>query len=166
MLAPGSEMWLQGSIGDGALDYTGVSGITTRRIGFSAANAYVDGANSIRTTKSWTISGGLRHNWTPTIQSNFHGAFGRVDVPAFCPSGRYPRRRLPPTNNSFSWYSLEKNIIWRPVSGLQLGAEVQYGTMSPVRSVTPLRRVRPSRPMAFGLAVCASSVTSDRLPSV
>jgi len=129
MLAPGSEMWLQGSIGDGALDYTGVSGITTRRIGFSAANAYVDGANSIRTTKSWTISGGLRHNWTPTIQSNFHGAFGRVDVPAFArPVATLGAATA--TNNSFSWYSLEKNIIWRPVSGLQLGAEVQYDNVT------------------------------------
>jgi hypothetical protein len=129
MLAPGSEMWLQGSIGEGALHYTGVSSVTTRRIGVSAANAYVDGT-SIRTTTSWSLSGGLRHNWTPQWQSNLHASYGEVTVPAFVrPAATVATTTS--TANSFNWFSIEKNIIWRPVSGLQIGAEVQYQHVNP-----------------------------------
>ncbi len=129
MLAPGSEMWLQGSIGEGALSYTGVNGFDTRRIGVRASNAYVDNG-TLRLTNSWSLSGGLRHNWTPQWQSNLHASYGEVTVPRAARAVATIGSPIS-SNNSFTWYSIEKNIIWRPVSGLQIGAEVQYSHINP-----------------------------------
>jgi hypothetical protein len=121
MLAPGSEMWLQGAYAEGAPTYTGNVGFATRRLASGIANAYLVGG-SLRPVKSWSVGGGLRHNWTPQWQSNLHAAYGDVRVPndlaglgASATVGR-----------GFNWWNIAANTIWRPVAGLQIGLEGDY----------------------------------------
>jgi len=111
MLAPGSEMWLSGAYGQGAVAYTGYTGQVYRGFTIAANDAYSVGTG-VSLAKSWSIDGGLRHNWTPQFQSNIHAAYGRVDGPA--------------TFRDVTWWNVGTNVAWRPIAGLAFLAEVDY----------------------------------------
>jgi hypothetical protein len=71
-----------------------------------------DAFGSAKTTKSWSITGGLLHYWMPTVRQGVYAAYGQV-------------------NHYGPWYdasafSVGTNVIWTPVRGLDIGAEVGY----------------------------------------
>jgi hypothetical protein len=121
MLAPGSEMWLQGAYAEGAPTYTGTVGFATRRLTSGIANAYLVGG-SLRPVKSWSVAAGLRHNWTPQWQSNLHAAYGDVRIPNNLAGAGASLS----VGRGFTWWNIAANTIWRPVAGLQIGLEGDY----------------------------------------
>ncbi len=125
MLAPGSEMWLAGTYGQGAVAYTGYTGQAYRGFTTALSDGYAVGSG-VSLAKSWSIDGGLRHNWTPQWQSNLHAAYGRVDVPAGFAD--------------VSWWNVGTNVAWRPVAGLAFLAEVDYKSATRQRLLPTDRR--------------------------
>lgn len=96
----------QAQYADGALSY---------------AMGEIDGAQDVvfsggrtRTSKAWSLSGGLLHYWTDNITSAIDVSYADVDAPF--------------TGTDFNRWSVSGNAQWEPVSGLIFGAELGYAS--------------------------------------
>jgi hypothetical protein len=69
MLAPGDALFLQAAYADGANSYTGWATNGAGTLSLPSTDIIYDAFGNGHTTKSWSIVGGLRHFWTPTITS-------------------------------------------------------------------------------------------------
>jgi len=111
-LAAGDALWIAATYADGALGYLG--------FGDEVSDAVYDVDGDIDTTRAWSVAGGLRHYWTPEIRQSVFGSYARVEYGAGLGS-----------INDFSEWRLGSNVIWSPVSGLDLGVEVLYVNNNP-----------------------------------
>ncbi|MXQ12584.1 porin [Microvirga makkahensis] len=107
MLAAGDAVWLAATYADGALGYLGFGGA-------DVDDAIIDADGDIDTTQGWSIAGGLRHYWTPEIRQNVFGSYASVEYGAGV------------VGADFTEWRAGTNLIWSPVSGLNIGAEVMY----------------------------------------
>ena len=112
MLAPGDALFLQAAYADGANSYTGWSTAGAGTLSLPSSDVIYDAFGNAKLTKTWSITGGLLHFWTPTIRQGVYAAYGNI-------------------NHYGPWYdasavSVGTNVIWTPVRGLDIGAEVGY----------------------------------------
>ena len=128
-LGAGDAAWIAASYADGALGYLGFgSSVTVGALQESVVDAYVGVDGDIHTGEGWSIAGGLRHYWTPTIRQNVFGSYARVEydnaAPAAFPGGLGIAA-------DFNEWRAGTNVIWSPVAGLDLGVEVLYANIDP-----------------------------------
>jgi hypothetical protein len=128
-LGAGDAAWIAASYADGALGYLGFgSSVTVGALQESVVDAYVGVDGDIHTGAGWSIAGGLRHYWTPTIRQNVFGSYARVEydnaAPAAFPGGLGIAA-------DFNEWRAGTNVIWSPVAGLDLGVEVLYANIDP-----------------------------------
>jgi len=128
MLAPGDAVFLQAAYADGANSYTGWSSTAVGTLAPPTYDVVYDAAGNAKTTKSWSVTGGLLHYWTPTIRQGVFAAYGALD-------------QYGPFYDTAA-VSVGTNLIWSPVKNLDIGAEVVYAKMTQ----TP----RALLPLAFG----------------
>ena len=127
MLGAGDSMWLAATYADGALGYlgygstNGVGEISGRNYALTVAEAYVDPTGDIDTGRGWQVFGGLTHYWTPQIRQSVYGSYARVEYAKSAPIGLV----------DFNEWRVGSNVIWRPVSGLDIGVEVLYANLDP-----------------------------------
>jgi hypothetical protein len=69
-------------------------------------------AGNTKTTRTWNIAGGWRHVFNDAWQTNLEGGYNVADAA----TDAY----------DFSQWTATGNIVWSPVSGLGIGAEMQY----------------------------------------
>ena len=129
MLAAGDALWLAATYADGALGYLGFgSSVTVGALQESVVDAYVGVDGDIHTGQGWSIAGGLRHYWTPTIRQNVFGSWARVEydnaAPLAIPGGLGIAA-------DFTEWRAGTNVFWSPVAGLDLGVEVLYANIDP-----------------------------------
>ncbi|MBA1157834.1 porin [Microvirga mediterraneensis] len=130
-LGQGDALWLAATYADGALGYLGfdpnvTSGATTRDV----VDAYVGTNGDINTGRGWSIAGGLNHYWTPTVRQSVFGSYARVDYSndlVGVPVGTFVNASV----FDFTEWRAGTNLIWSPVSGLDLGVEVLYSNIDP-----------------------------------
>jgi hypothetical protein len=113
-LAAGDAAWIAATYADGALGYLG--------FGDEVADARYDVNGEIDKTRAWSVAGGLRHYWTPEVRQSVFGSYARVE---------YGVDTIPGISDDFSEWRLGSNVIWSPVSGLDLGVEVLYVNNNP-----------------------------------
>jgi len=121
-LAPGDAAWIAATYANGALGYiTGGqgSGLATGLASVVLADAFVDAFGNVSTGKGWSVAGGLRHYWAPQFRSNFFGSYARISYSGASTLGDFNELRL------------GANVIWQPVSGLDLGVEAIYVKLDP-----------------------------------
>jgi len=133
MLGTGDALWLAATYANGALGY--ITGGPSNTIGVgSLAGAIVDAyvnplTGEINEGRGWSIAGGLRHYWTPQIRQNVFGSYARFDygagATAITPAGFVTGL------GDFNEWRIGTNVIWQPVSGLDLGVEVIYARLDP-----------------------------------
>jgi len=121
MLAAGDALWIAATYADGALGYLGFdpsvqAGSTSRAV----VDAYYDVDGEIDTGRGWSIAGGLRHYWTPEIRQSVFGSYARVEYGAGVAEAF-----------DFNEWRAGTNVIWSPVSGLDIGVEVLYSNLDP-----------------------------------
>jgi hypothetical protein len=126
MLAPGDALFLQAAYANGANSYTGWSsiGIGTQPNlvnGITTPDVVYDQLGNGHTTTSWALSGGLLHYWLPTLRQGLAVAYGKLDI--YGP-----------------WYdaaavTVATNLIWSPVKGFDIGAEVGWQKLSDVPNI-------------------------------
>lgn len=104
MLAPGDNINFQANYVDGALKYVNVS---------SRADIYATPSKA-KTSKAWNFGGGFTHNWTPHWQTNIDGSYVDVDAPTSA------------GQNDMQRWTIAGNLVWMPISGFQMGGELQY----------------------------------------
>lgn len=91
-------------------------------------NMTVFGANiangALRTelTSAWAVSGMFRHNWSPTVASYFGASYLSVTPGAVTRATDWQLGGLGKANT----FTLSKALIWYPIQGFELGAEVAY----------------------------------------
>lgn len=141
MLASGDVLWLQGVYAEGASSYLGAGtyGSFTNsnliQVGGIQLNAFdavaVDngaGTATLKKTRGYALTAALLHYWTPTIRQTVYGSYLSVD-------------NATSTNvTDFKEYRVGSNLIWSPVSGLDIGVEVLYTKLDPKGRVADLNR--------------------------
>jgi hypothetical protein len=99
----------QAQYADGALSYAMGEIDGAQDVVFNAAT------RATRTSKAWSLSGGLYHSWTDTLASGLDVSYGDVDAPF--------------AGTDFSRWSVSGNLMWTPVAGLEFGAELGYANV-------------------------------------
>jgi hypothetical protein len=151
MLAAGDVLWLQAAYANGASTYLGANNIPLS-LGSSAGVAadqfvfpvyalnkagepYFTGQTSNKAQSGWALTAAALHYWTPTVRQALFGSYLQLNNPngslywqdgqvsygcttEFCTSGYGPE-------DTTVW-QVGTNVIWSPVSGLDIGAEVGY----------------------------------------
>jgi hypothetical protein len=137
MLAAGDQLWLQASYAKGATMFTvgpawnGQGSVSSGQVDAYNTSRLVDGTAyipaggltpTIKLATSYAGFAGLLHYWTPTVRQGLFGGYGVVD------QGRTPL--AVGAASRFTQWQVGSNVIWSPVAGLDIGAEVQYVGLS------------------------------------
>jgi hypothetical protein len=141
-LAAGDALWIAATYADGAPGYLnggtvgGSNGtIISPNTEFGSTNILLtDGyinplTGELKKSKTWAIAGGLRHYWTPQLRSNIFGSYLRANYGAGASTLLANGTSVGLVD--FNEYRVGGNLIWQPVSGLDLGVEVIYTKIDP-----------------------------------
>lgn len=134
MLAPGSQLYLEGVYAQGALSYLGMS--SSVRIGYAnvavADYAFNLANRTARLAEGYSLMAALRHFWTPTVRQAIFAGYTNVSYGAFSGvGGALPSLTSTTGLRSFSKFEIGTNVIWSPVPGLDVGVEVLYKQVDP-----------------------------------
>ncbi|WP_134497956.1 porin [Microvirga pakistanensis] len=122
MLGAGDTVWLAATYADGATGYLGFYSVGNPFGNAAFAEAIYDADGEIDTTSGWSIAGGLRHYWTPEIRQNIFGSYAKLEFGGAGGVDFFDAN----FGEDFTEWQVGTNLLWSPVSGLTLGAEVQY----------------------------------------
>jgi len=95
-------------------------------------------SDSVRKTKAWNIYGQLSHGWAPNVSQTLYGVYGEVTVPTsvrrqFNAGDAAFNLATDPTSSTY--WGLGTNIAWTPVTGLTIGADVNYSQVKAANRV-------------------------------
>ncbi len=128
MLAAGDTLWLQAAYADGALGYLGYTGsgvgaFGLGRIGnlFLADTTINPITGGMDNTTGFSLVAAFKHFWTPTLRSEFSASYSELKLGYVTPGTVGLQRSLDPKE-----FIGLANLIWSPVSGLDIGVEVLY----------------------------------------
>ena len=149
-LGAGDAAWIMGTYTDGAVAYIngGQDGpsyaatIGANPLVRPIADAVVDGLNGdFKTTKAWSVAGGLTHYWVPAWRSSVFGSYAEFDFPGIA-SGFAPATGTYAGLVDFREYRVGLNTFWLPLPGFQIGVEALYTRVDPKHHVlVPLTNV-------------------------
>lgn len=134
MLAAGDNLILQAAYADGALGYLGwypgtfgVGRLGTLTLADAQINALT---GSVDNSSGFSLVAALRHYWTPQLRTEITGSYSQLKLKYLQPVGNFDvfPRSLDPKE-----WNIAANLIWSPVSGLDIGVEVLYTNLD-VRS--------------------------------
>jgi hypothetical protein len=169
MLAAGDTLFLQAAYADGALGYLGWGGGTAAggqfgvgRIASSAlplavADFGVNGLGNTKSATGWSFVAALRHFWTPQLRSELFGSYSELKLGYTLVNQAnglvgVAARPLDPKE-----LIVGANLIWSPVSGLDIGVEVLYSRVELKQAVLATNNAG-ARP---GLAAGGRLIKSD-----
>lgn len=123
MLAAGDALFLQAGYADGALEYLGWDGGFAgygRLSRYAVSNFGVNAFGNAKSNTGYNLVAALRHYWTPAIRSDFLASYSALQTTdgvnlAGVPISIDPKELI-----------LGANLVWSPVSGLDIGVEVLY----------------------------------------
>jgi hypothetical protein len=172
MIAAGDVLWLQAAYAQGATAYSfGGTNLPNFGISNRFLTSFVDGVvlpdGDIRKTTSWSVVASLTHYWVPTLRSNFFAGYGRFEVPSgfdqFIPLAGSPGTLFPTgVLRDTEFFEAGTNLIWSPVSGLDIGVEAMYRKIDPKGRVLDLNRTL----LSASAAACAPATTPCAVPPV
>lgn len=103
MIAPGDSISFQAAYSEGAVKYVS-SNLNTDAVATSIVN--------LDTATAWGIGGGFTHFWTPVWSTSMSASYASLDATG--------------TATDVDQLGVQGNLAWHPVSGLVIGAEVEY----------------------------------------
>ena len=154
-IAAGDAFYLQGSYGQGAISYTGISSwggadafgtSNTNKLTVTQTDGVVNPFTGRTTlTDSWTVVGSYLHYWSPEWRSAAFGSYGEVYMPpgargAYAALGNFFTTGIAPLNSAANINAFNNNstlrdwnilyvgasLIWSPVRDLDIGVEGVY----------------------------------------
>lgn len=163
MLAAGDFLFLQAAYADGALGYLGWGGQfgagrqTTSVAGnqLTVADFSVDALGNTNSATGWSIVAALRHMWTPQLRSELYGSYSELSLGYTLASQAVAGQVSRPLDPKE--FIVAGNLIWSPVSGLDIGVEVVY-TRTELKQAVLAANNAGARP---GLAAGGRLVKSD-----
>ncbi len=105
MIAAGDSFSIQAAYSQGAVGYVNANFTNFSDASYNAAGA-------LKLSSAWGIGAGFTHFWTPAISSSLTANYSQLDQAA--------------GGADFNEINVQGNIGWRPVSGLYVGAELEY----------------------------------------
>ncbi|WP_186393787.1 MULTISPECIES: porin [unclassified Pannonibacter] len=109
MIAAKDSISFQAQYADGAISYVGAPSITGLQDVYFANG-------TTKTTKAWSVSGGLTHYWTSQWSTNIDASYAKIDRPFALAD--------------VTQWGVSGNLVWEPVSGLIFGGELEYRNRS------------------------------------
>ncbi|WP_420333601.1 porin [Roseibium sp.] len=111
----GSNVYFQGFYADGALSYigNGITAITINDIGF------ISDATDGDTNSGFSLSSGIYLQATPTVGLALDGSYAQIDM-GYADGG----------SATFDRWAIDGSVVWEPVSGFGIGADVGYSNSS------------------------------------
>ena len=131
-LANGDALFLQAAYADGAIGYLGWANgsLGLGRLGrLGLADASINPlTGSVKNTTGFSLVAALRHFWTPTLRSEVSASYSELKLGYNDAAGLY---LFPATARSLDpkEFLVAGNLIWSPVSGLDIGVEVLYSNL-------------------------------------
>lgn len=123
------------------------------RYALSTNDGWIDANGNIKLSQSWSVVASFLHYWTPTIRQAIFGSYSAVDYgsgaraangPLYAGLGgslvpangvftaqQYVNYTFSPTMKDWTMFYLGTNLVWSPVKGLDIGAEVSYAQTNP-----------------------------------
>jgi len=101
----------QGCYSEGALAYC-VAGT-----GGTVVDAVQNAVGGLPLTKGWQVGAGVRIAAAPTVSFSIDGAYGDIDHFG--------------TLLDYDYWGAAANVVWKPVGGLAISAEIQYRETNP-----------------------------------
>ncbi|SEG71471.1 porin [Bosea lathyri] len=126
MLAAGDNLILQAAYADGALGYLGwyPGSFGVGRLGaLTLADASINTlTGSVNNSSGFSLVAALKHYWTPQLRTEITASYSELKLKYNNAGtfGAFPRSLDPKE------YNIAANLIWSPVSGLDIGVEVLY----------------------------------------
>jgi hypothetical protein len=131
MLAAGDQLFLQAAYADGALGYLGYTGSGSSSFGLGRIGnlALFDTAlnpatGSMKNSTGYSLVAALRHFWTPTLRSEISASYSELKLGYVSAGTVGLQRSMDPKE-----FIAAANLIWSPVSGLDIGVEVLYSNL-------------------------------------
>ena len=110
MISSGTQIGFQAAYSNGAANYAAAGNGTYR-------DAIVDATGTaMKLTKAWTVGAGISQAWTSTLSSGLTASYINYDH-------GYNVQDLSELN-------IQGNLVWSPVSGLDIGAELEYSNQN------------------------------------
>lgn len=140
-LAQGDALYLQAAYAKGAVTYLGVGNVATNfgpvgpwAFTSDAAVFPVVGSNGVFTgqfetkpTSGYALTAAFLHYWTPSLRQGLFGSFLSLSNPqSQAPDFFGDGRTYSYGPNDLKIWQVGTNLIWSPVAGLDIGAEVGY----------------------------------------
>ncbi|WP_029058438.1 porin [Stappia stellulata] len=107
MIAAGDSFSIQAAYSQGAVGY-----VNANFANAAFSDASYTAAGGLKLSSAWGIGAGFTHFWTPAISSSLTANYSRLDQAA--------------GGADFNEINVQGNVGWRPVSGLYVGAELEY----------------------------------------
>ncbi|WP_420712649.1 porin [Ancylobacter sp. SL191] len=118
-LGEGDTLYIEATYGDGAIEYTGITGSYAQLSTFEFADSYYNPATGdYEAATAWTVAGELTHYFTPSVYGVLFGNYGELDVPSAAWDGSV---------SSMSLFNVGASLNWTPVKGLLFVAQYTYG---------------------------------------
>jgi hypothetical protein len=88
-------------------------------------DAVITSTGNTSLVSTWGITAAMLHYWTPTIRQGLFGSYIGTEVPssAFTAAGGAATAN---TLTNAQYWTIGTNVIWSPIRGLDIGAEVNY----------------------------------------
>jgi len=132
MLAKGDAFYLQGTYGQGASTTVlanpagwGSAGNGVGRVSILVPDAVVTNSGQTSLVSVWGITAAMLHYWTPTIRQGLFASYIGSEIPAGAFNAAGATNRANNLVDSQYW-TVGTNVIWSPIKGLDIGAEVNY----------------------------------------
>jgi hypothetical protein len=137
MIAAGDAFWAQAAYAQGAMSYIGLTSTTLNvgRLNYAVSDAFFAN-NNIQMTTGYSLTAGMLHYWTPTIRQSLFGNYTQVD-----PTGS-AAQTVALASKANLW-QVGSNVIWSPVKGLDIGAEVMWFNLDGSKTVASAKPGAP-----------------------
>ena len=132
MLAAGDAVYLQGTYSQGASTTVlanpagwGSAANGVGKLSFLVPDATITNTGNVQLTTVWGLTAAALHYWTPTIRQGLFASYIASDIPsqAYAAAGGSATAN---TLRNANYWTVGTNVIWSPVKGLDIGAEVNY----------------------------------------
>ena len=132
MIAAGDAFYLQGTYSQGATSTVlgnpvgwGSASNGVGKLTFLIPDATISATGNVQLTTLWGITAAALHYWTPTIRQGLFASYIASDIPSQAYAAGGGAVAANSLRNANYW-TVGTNVIWSPVKGLDIGAEINY----------------------------------------
>lgn len=132
MLGEGDFVYASGAFGEGALSYIisgqdgGFGGVYNQMSGVPESDFLrAKGSDNLKKTQAWNVNGGFQHAFNPNWRVTFSGSYADVDYQGKV-VGKVAHNKFRKYNPDWTAGQFAGQLIWTPVSNLDIGFEVDY----------------------------------------